>query len=101
MRSKRPCPLAPIRRNGVSSRPGPWTHSGYDVATLVQITPAVYGLAREPRTRTIREFLTVTERLQVSGQSRGQTLACSVLMPAHGKRTGAGTPLRAVPGTAE
>src|SRR5882672_9170268 len=93
----RPSPLAPIRRNGISSRPGPCTHSGYEVATLVQITPAVYGLAREPRTRTIREFSTVTERLQVSGQSRGQTLACSVLMSAHGKRTGAGTPLRARP----
>src|SRR5258705_12906907 len=78
--AKRPPPWPPPRRNGLRSRPGPCTQSGYDVATLVQITPAVYGFGRGARTRTIRAFSTVTERLQVSGQSRGQTLACSVVM---------------------
>src|SRR6476646_1422678 len=41
------------------------------------MTPSVYGLAREPRMPTMRPSSTVTVKLQVSGQSRGQTLACS------------------------
>src|SRR5882724_7489758 len=84
--AKRPSPLAPMRRSGVCRRPGPCTHSGYEPATLVQITPAVYGLAREPRIFTIFACSTVTVRLQVSGQSRGQTLAWS-LMGDHRKTT--------------
>src|SRR6266850_1305313 len=79
-RSKRPSPLGPTRRSGVVSRPGPCTKSGYSVWTLVQSTPAVSGLAREPRTFTTRSFSTVTVRLQVSGQSRGQTLGFSAIM---------------------
>src|SRR6185312_769241 len=46
-------------------------------ATLVQMIPAVYGAAVEPRTLTIRPSLTVTLMLQVSGQSKVQTLARS------------------------
>jgi hypothetical protein len=38
------------------------------------------GLTFEPRTPTTWSPATVTERLQVSGQSRGQTLAFSVFM---------------------
>src|SRR3989441_2424894 len=80
MRSKRPSPLGPTRRSGVMSRPGPCTKSGYKVWTLVHSTPAVSGLAREPRTLTTRSSSTVTVRLQVSGQSRGQTLGFSAIM---------------------
>src|SRR2546425_1880754 len=80
IRSKRPSPLGPTRRSGVVSRPGPCTKSGYSVWTLVQSTPAVSGLAREPRTLTTRSSSTVTVRLQVSGQSRGQTLGFSAIM---------------------
>src|SRR6266851_933221 len=80
IRSKRPSPLGPTRRSGVVSRPGPCTKSGYSVWTLVQSTPAVSGLAREPRTLTTRSFSTVTVRLHVSGQSRGQTLGLSAIM---------------------
>src|SRR4029077_196454 len=93
-RSNRPSPLAPTRRSGVCRRPGPCTQSGYEPATLVQITPAVYGLAREPRILTIFAFSTVTVRLQVSGQSSGQTLAWS-LMIKHGKATPRLPPARA------
>jgi len=48
--------------------------------TLAQMTASVYGLAFEPRMLTIRVSSTVTVRLQVSGQSSGQTLACSVFI---------------------
>jgi hypothetical protein len=40
-------------------------------------TPAVYGTAAEPRTLTMRLSSTLTVRLQVSGQSKVQTLARS------------------------
>jgi hypothetical protein len=39
----------------------------------------VYGFAREPRIFVIRPASTVTLRLHVSGQSRGQTLGCSTV----------------------
>src|SRR5687767_3043653 len=77
--SNRPSPLAPTRRSGVVRRPGPWTNSGYIAGTLAQSTPAVYGFACEPRIFTIRSASTVTVRLQVSGQSRGQTLGRSTV----------------------
>src|SRR5215471_18164586 len=44
------------------------------------MTPAVYGFAFEPRILTMRSCSTVTVRLHVSGQSRGQTLSRSTLM---------------------
>ena len=47
-------------------------------ATLLQITPAVNGAASEPRTLVMRPSSTVTLRLQVSGQSKVQTLARSM-----------------------
>jgi hypothetical protein len=47
-------------------------------ATLLQITPAVNGADSEPRTLVIRPSPTVTLRLQVSGQSKVQTLARSM-----------------------
>src|SRR5215510_52960 len=80
MRSKRAWPLGPTRLSGVRSRRSPWTNSGYALGTLAQMTPSVYGLAREPRMPTRRPSSTVTVRLQVSGQSRGQTLACSTFI---------------------
>jgi hypothetical protein len=40
-RANRPSPFAPTRLSGVRSRPGPCTQSGYEAATLVQMTPAV------------------------------------------------------------
>src|SRR5882757_1391301 len=46
-------------------------------ATLLQMTPAVYGTASEPRTLTMRPSSSLTVRLQVSGQSKVQTLARS------------------------
>src|SRR5687768_2490162 len=78
--SNRPSPLAPTRRSGVVRRPGPWTNSGYIAGTLAQSTPAVYGFACEPRIFTMRSASTVTVRLQVSGQSRGQTLGRSTVV---------------------
>ena len=36
-----PFALGAHAAEGVGRRPGPWTNSGYDWATLVQITPAV------------------------------------------------------------
>src|SRR5947208_3232145 len=80
IRSKRPSPLGPTRGRGVVSRPGPCTKSGYSAGTLGQSTPAASGLAREPRTLTTRSSSTVTVRLHVSGQSRGQTLGFSAIM---------------------
>src|SRR6185436_4660855 len=67
-------------RSGVRIRSSPLVKAGKSRATLAQITPAVYGLAREPRTSTIVSSSTATVRLQVSGQSRGQTLAFSTRM---------------------
>src|SRR5687767_2202186 len=78
--SNRPSPLAPTRRSGVVRRPGPWTNSGYIAGTFAHSTPAVYGLAWEPRIFTIRSASTVTVRLQVSGQSSGQTLGRSTVV---------------------
>ena len=46
-------------------------------ATLLQITPSVNGIASEPRTLTMCSASTVTLRLQVSGQSKVQTLGRS------------------------
>src|SRR5436190_3623682 len=69
-------PLRPTRRAGGRRRPAPWTNSGYAAGTLAHSTPFVYGLAREPRMPTMVSRSTVTVRLQVSGQSRGQTLGC-------------------------
>src|SRR5262249_27613638 len=80
MRSKRPSPRGPVRRSGVTRRPSPLATAGQWRATFVQITPAVNGLARDPRTSTIWPSSTATSRLQVSGQSKGQTLACTVRM---------------------
>src|SRR2546422_9806990 len=74
-----PAPLAPVRRSGVVSRPGPWTNSGYDSGTFAHSTPAVSGFAREPRIFLMRPASTVTVRLQVSGQSRGHTLGRSTV----------------------
>jgi|TARA_B100001996_G_scaffold224608_1_gene172895 hypothetical protein len=42
--------------------------------TLLQITPAVYGFASEPRTSKTFSPSVFTDKLQVSGQSRGHTL---------------------------
>jgi len=42
--------------------------------TLLQITPAVYGLAFEPRTSKTQVPSVFTDKLHVSGQSSGQTL---------------------------
>src|SRR5262245_55767785 len=83
MRSKRASPFGPTRLSGVRIRRSPWTNSGYALGTLAQMTPSVYGLAREPRMPTMRPSSTVTVRLQVSGQSRGQTLACSAFIGVH------------------
>src|SRR5205814_7219192 len=63
-------------------RPAPWTNAGYACGTFAQSTPPVYGLACEPRILTIRSSSTVTVRLQVSGQSSGQTLGRSTLTAA-------------------
>src|SRR5438034_3154379 len=82
IRSKRPSPRAPTRRSGVRRRPAPWTNAGYACGTFAQSTPPVYGLACEPRILTIRSSSTVTVRLQVSGQSSGQTLGRSTLTAA-------------------
>src|SRR5438094_889657 len=79
MGSNRPSPLRPTRRAGVRSRPAPCTNSGYAAGTLAQSTPFVYRLAREPRMPTMVSRSTVTVRLQVSGQSRGQTLECVIV----------------------
>src|SRR5213078_656685 len=80
--SKRPSPRSPTRRSGVRRRPAPWTNAGYSCGTFAQSTPSVYGLACEPRIPTTRSSSTVTVRLQVSGQSSGQTLGRSTLMAA-------------------
>src|SRR5262245_2436982 len=93
IRSKRPSPLAPARLSGVLMRPSPWTKPGYAWGTFAQSTPAVYGLAREPRIETIRSSSTVTVRLQVSGQSSGQTLGCSVLIRDLPAATGSRQPI--------
>src|SRR6185436_2172898 len=90
IRSKRASPLAPTRLSGVRSRRSPWTNSGYALGTLAPMTPSVYGLAREPRMPTMRFSSTVTVRLQVSGQSRGQTLACSTFIGVHSAKARAG-----------
>src|SRR3989454_8944551 len=82
MRAKRPSPLAPTRRSGVRRRPAPWTNAGDASGTFAQSTPPVYGVACEPRMATMRSSSTVTGRLQVSGQSRGQTLGGSTLTAA-------------------
>src|SRR5881628_316539 len=81
IRSKRPEPRAPRRRKGVLILRSPCTKPGYAAGTLAHSTPAVYGLACEPRIARMRSFSTVTVRLHVSGQSRGQTLWRSVIMP--------------------
>src|SRR3954463_417345 len=72
-----PKPFTPTRRNGHSRRCGPCTKALISRATLVQMTPSVNGIASEPRTFLMRPASTVTVRLQVSGQSKVQTLACS------------------------
>src|SRR5204863_48048 len=72
--------FAPTRRSGVLRRPSPCTKPGYASGTFAHRTPAVYGFAREPRIERIRSSSTVTVRLQVSGQSRGQTLGSSAFM---------------------
>src|SRR5439155_23437966 len=72
-----PEPFTPTRRSGYSRRCGPCTKAVISRATLEQITPAVNGIASEPRTFVMRPASTVTVRLQVSGQSKVQTLACS------------------------
>src|SRR5204863_3428656 len=77
MRSNCPEPFGPIRRNGCNRRCGPCTKASIPCATLVQMTPAVYGAAVEPRTLMIRPSSTVTLMLHVSGQSKVQTLARS------------------------
>ncbi len=82
MRAKRPSPLAPTRRSGVRRRPAPWTNAGYASGTFAQSTPPVYGFACEPRMATMWSSSTVTVRLHVSGQSRGQTLGRSTLTAA-------------------
>ena len=41
MGANAPSPLAPVRRSGVVSRPGPCTNSGYDSGTFEHSTPAV------------------------------------------------------------
>src|SRR3990172_6653071 len=79
-RSNRPSPRAPTRRSGVRRRPGPCTSAGYSAGTFAQRTPLVYGFAVDPRTATTLSSSTVTVRLHVSGQSRGQTLARSIRM---------------------
>ena len=68
-----PLPLMPVRRRGWVSRSGPWTCWASPVATFAQILPRVKGLALLPRTSSILPFLTPTDMLQVSAQSRGQT----------------------------
>ena len=86
MRSNCPAPFGPMRRNGYSRRRGPCTKAAMSCATLLQITPSVNGIASEPRTFTMRSASTVTVRLQVSGQSKVQTLGrssmstCTLLM---------------------
>src|SRR5262245_49999952 len=75
--SNAPEPFDPRRRMGRASRPVPCTKSTVWRATLLQMTPAVNGNPSEPRTLTMRSVSTVTVRLQVSGQSRVQTLARS------------------------
>ena len=59
-------------------RCGPCTNAVMSRATLLQMTPAVNGAASEPRTLVMRPSSTVTLRLQVSGQSKVQTLARSM-----------------------
>src|SRR5882762_2244452 len=81
--AKRPSPLAPMRFSGWRNRFGPWTNSGYRFATLAQTAPWVMGLTFEPLTETTSSPATVTLRLQVSGQSSGQTLARSTFTMAH------------------
>src|SRR3954469_24064814 len=72
-----PEPFTPPRRSGCSRRCGPCTKAVISRATLEQITPSVNGIASEPRTFVMRPPSTVTVRLQVSGQSKVQTLGCS------------------------
>src|SRR5580704_13754632 len=81
--AKRPSPLAPTRFSGWRKRFGPWTNSGYKLATLAHTAPWVIGLTFEPLTETTSSPATVTLRLQVSGQSSGQTLARSTFTMAH------------------
>src|SRR3954453_21714685 len=77
IRSNCPEPFTPTRRSGCSRRCGPCTKAVISRATLVQMTPSVNGIASEPRTFVMRPSSTVTVRLQVSGQSKVQTLGCS------------------------
>src|ERR1700719_876295 len=83
--AKRPSPLAPTRFSGWRNRFGPWTNSGYRFATFAQTAPWVMGLTFEPLTETTSSPATVTLRLQVSGQSSGQTLARSTFTMAHSR----------------
>src|SRR4051794_33947561 len=77
IRSNCPEPFAPTRRKGCNRRCGPCTKAVMSRATLVQMTPSVNGIASEPRTLVMRPLSTVTVKLQVSGQSKVHTLACS------------------------
>jgi hypothetical protein len=47
---------------------------------LAQIAPRVSGLTLEPRTLSNLAPSTVIDKLQVSGQSRGQTLGAVLAM---------------------
>ena len=78
MRSNVPAPFGPVRRSGCRMRCGPCTNAVMSRATLLQMTPAVKGVASEPRTLVMRPSSTVTLRLHVSGQSKVQTLARSM-----------------------
>jgi hypothetical protein len=70
--SKRPWPLTPARRSGVSTRSGECTRSAYS-RTLPQMMPWVNGWRGVPVTSAIRPSATVTSRLQHEGQSWGHT----------------------------
>jgi hypothetical protein len=71
-RSKRPSPLAPTRRSGVSTRSGECTRSAYS-RTLPQMMPCVNGCSAVPATSAMRPLSTLTSRLQQDGQSWGHT----------------------------
>ena len=71
--SKRPSPLAPVRRSGVSTRSGEWTHSCSRL-TLAQAKPAVIGWSGSPWSFSRRPSSTVASSEHWSGQSWAQAV---------------------------
>src|SRR5713101_3055009 len=66
--SKRPSPLAPARRSGVSTRSGEWTNSCSRL-TMAQMKPAVIGWSVSPWSFSSRPSSTVASSEHWSGQS--------------------------------